>query len=194
MDDTKGLHPKTKQAAHLLVESLMEIPGSTRKLLAAKYLSEGIVRKSDGTPLYSANPDLLDIIARGIGFGSQETNDIYKLSQAEWSSKDKVKHLSSFYIAMVNRIENGIQSQDEHVVEAGHINATVVAGMIDAEDPEVAKLIWDNVISRLQKPRDFKEKTIHDSILNMYGNLTDSANKVSIIKQKFIEENELGGK
>ena len=42
--------------------------------------------------------------------------------------------------------------------------------------------------SHLLKPRDFKEKTIHDSIVNMYGELTSAANKTSIIKQKFIEE------
>ena len=191
LDDTDGLHPALKEAAYLVGESLLEVPGSSRKWLAAKYLSEGVVRKSDGTPLGSANPELVDIIAMAVGFGSQDTNDLYKLTQANFSRKDKIKTLSNFYISMLTRMDYGVREQLEGVVEASHINATLVQEMISREDPADAEEIWNRVINTLQSPRDLKDKALNDSILNAIGNYTDSANKMSIIKQKFIEENEL---
>tara|TARA_R110000823_G_C15952958_1_gene502550 strand:- start:25851 stop:30161 length:4311 start_codon:yes stop_codon:yes gene_type:complete len=192
LDDTEGLHPKTKEAAYMVGESLLAIPGSSRKWLAARYLSEGLVRKSDGTPLYSANPELRDIIARAVGFGSQESDDIYKLSQSEFNRKDRIKSLSDFYIAMLYRMDYGVREQLEGVTEASHINATVVQEMINKEDPADAEEIWSNVTSRLSKPRDFREKTLHDSLINAVGAYTNAANEMSIIKQKFIEEEKLG--
>ena len=109
LDDTEGLHPKTKEAAYMMAESLLEIPGSSRKWLAAKYLSEGLVRKSDGTPLYNTNPELRDIIARAVGFGSQESDDLYKLSQADFKRKDKIRAFTDFYISMLYRMDYGIR-------------------------------------------------------------------------------------
>jgi hypothetical protein len=193
LDDTEGLHPKTKEAAYMVAESLLEVPGSSRKWLAAKYLSEGLVRKSDGTPLYSTNPELRDIIARAIGFGSQETADMYALSQADFSRKQKIRDLSSFYVSMLYRMDYGIREQLDGVVESSHINATVVQEMINQEAPEDAAEIWEAVVNRLSKPRDFKEKTLKDSLLNAVGSYTDAANEMSIIKQKFIEDENLGG-
>lgn len=188
LDDTDGLHPKTKEAAYMVVESLLEIPSSSRKWLAAKYLSEGLVRKADGSPLYSTYPELRDIIARGIGFGSQETSDLYTLSQANFKEAQKVRDLTTFFVSMLYRMDYGIREQLEGGVESAHINAKIVQDMIEKEDPRVAEQIWQGVIGRLSKPRDFKEKTINDSILKFFDETTNSANKTSIIKQKFIEE------
>lgn len=193
LDDTEGLHPKTKEAAYMLGESLLEIPGSSRKWLAAKYLTEGLVRKSDGTPLYNTNPELRDIIARVVGFGSQETDDLYKLSTADFKRKDKIRTLTNFYISMLYRMDYGIREQLEGVTESSHINAKVVMDMINREAPEDAQEIRDAVINRLSKPRDFKEKTLHDALINAVGSYTQSANEMSIIKQKFIEDENLGG-
>lgn len=193
LDDTEGLHPKTKEAAYMVVESLLEIPGSGRKILAAKYLNEGLVRKADGTPLYNENPELRDIIARGIGFGSQDTTDLYALSQADYKRKDKIKDLTNFYISMLYRMDYGLREQLEGVTESSHINSKVVMDMIWREDPEDAQEIMNAVMNRLSKPRDFREKTLHDSLINAVGAYTDSANEVSIIKQKFIEDENLGG-
>lgn len=192
LDDTEGLHPRTKEAAYLMVESLLEIPGSSRKLLAAKYLAEGLVRKSDGSPLYTTNPELRDIVARGLGFGSQDTEDLYKLSQSEFKRKDAVKDLSNFYISMLYRMDYGIREQLEGVVESSHINAKVVADMIDKLHPDDAQQVWNNVVNRLSNPRDFKEKTLNDALLNAVGEYTDSANKMSVIKRNFIEDENLG--
>jgi len=47
--------------------------------------------------------------------------------------------------------------------------------------------------SRLSKPRDFKEKTLTDSLINAVGEYTDAANEMSILKQKFIEDEQIGG-
>lgn len=192
LDDSEGLHPKTKEAAYLMGESLLEIPGSSRKWLAALYLSEGLIRKSDGTPLYSQNPELRDIIARAVGFGSQETTDLYKLSQSEFSRKQKIRDMSALYISMLYRMDYGIREQLEGNVESSHVNATIIQEMINKLDPADASEVWDNVINRLSKPRDFREKTLKDSLLNAVGNYTTSANEMSVIKQKFIEEENLG--
>ena len=192
LDDTKGVHVRTKEATYMMAESLLEIPGSSRKWLAAKYLTEGLVRKSDGTPLYNTNPELRDIIARAVGFGSQETDDLYKLSQADFKRKDKIKTLASFYISMLHRMDYGIREQLEDVTESSHINATLVQEMISRESLEDAQEIWEAVINRMSKPRDFKEKVLKDSLLNAVGSYTDSANEMSIIKQKFIEDENLG--
>jgi len=193
MDDTDGLHPKTKEAAYLMAESLLEIPGSGRKALAAIYLTQGVVRKSNGTPLYHTNPELRDIIARAIGFGSQESDDLYKLSQADFSRKDKIRSLVDLHIAMSYRMDYGIREQLEGNVESAHINATIIQNMIDSLHPDDAQEVWSQIESRLSKPRDFKEKTLTDSLINAVGEYTDAANEMSILKQKFIEDEQIGG-
>ena len=194
LDDSEELHPKTKEAAYMMAESLLEIPGSSRKWLAAKYLLEGLVRKADGTPLYSENPELRDVITRAIGFGSQDTTDLYKLSQADFGRKQKIRDLSSLYVSMLYRMDYGIREQLEGSVESSHINATIVQEMISKESPEDAREIWDAVVNRLSNPRDFREKTLKDSLLNAVGSYTEAANEMSVIKQKFIEDENLGDK
>tara|TARA_R110000772_G_scaffold129472_2_gene237591 strand:- start:4030 stop:8334 length:4305 start_codon:yes stop_codon:yes gene_type:complete len=194
LDDSQGLNPALKEAAYLVGESLLELPSSSRKWLAAKYLVDGMVRKSDGSPLYSENPELGDIIARAVGFGSQDMDDLYKLTQADFKRKDKLKALSTFYTSMLTRMEYGVREQLETTVEGSHINAALVSRMINREHPDDADEIWKAVVGKLQNPRDMKDKVIRDAIINAIGEFTGAANKVSIIKQKHIEDNNLGDK
>ena len=186
--------PALALASEIMVRSLANIPGSSRKWMAAYDLSEGMVRKSDGSPLYSTNPDLGDIYARAIGFSSQEMDDLYKLSISDRNRTQVIRDLTTRYISILHDLENSVTNQDELTTEASQIAASLLKRQINRLHPDDASAVMEAVISRIGKPKDFKEETINKSIINAIGEFTDSANKVSIIKQKHIEDNNLGDK
>lgn len=189
----EDLGPALKVSSDLMLRSLANIPSSSRKWMAAYDLSQGYVRNADGVPLYSLQPDLGDVYARGIGFSSQEMDDLYKLSTADRNRKTEIKDLATRYIAILYDMENAVTNQDTLTTEGAQIASSLIKRQIDRLAPEDAKEVMDSIISRISKPRDFREETLNKAILNAVGEFTDSANKVSIIKQKFIEDNELGG-
>jgi len=191
--DGEELSPALKVASEIMIRSLGNIPSSSRKWMAAYDLSQGMVRKSDGSPLYSVQPDLGDIYARAMGFGSQEMDDLYKLSIADRNRKTEIRDLATRYISILHDLELAISNQDELVTEGSQIAASLIKRQIDRLDPDDAQEVMDIIINRLSKPRDFKEETINRAIIDAVGEFTGAANKMSIIKQKFIEENELGG-
>jgi hypothetical protein len=180
--------PVMKEAAIILTRSLGGLASSSRKWMAAYDLSEGWVRKSDGTPLYSTIPDLGDITARAVGFGSQEMDDLYKLYQSDYNRKTKVRDLATRYISIIHDLDTAIKNQDELVTQAAQSAASLITRQIEREHPDDAAEIMEMVQSRLANPRDFREKVLRDSVLNSLGELTNAANKTSILKQKFIEE------
>lgn len=188
------ISPALNLASEIMVRSLAAIPSSSRKWMAAYDLSQGLVRKGDGSPLYSTAPELGDIYARAIGFGSQEMDDLYKLSTGDRNRTQTIRDLTTRYISIIYDLDNAVTNQDELTTEASQIAASLVMRQINRLHPEDASAVMDAVINRIGKPRDFKEETINKSIINAIGEFTDSANEVSIIKQKFIEDNNLGEK
>lgn len=184
--------PARKAAAEILARSAANLPASSRKWLAAWDLTEGMVRKSDGSLLYSTEPELADIYARAIGFGSQDTDDLYQLRQAEVKRKDKIKILATRYTALLHDLGNAVTNQDEANVEANQIAATLVKQHIYSLGREDADAVMDMVLSRLSSGRDFKEETLRKAIDTMTSEFVGDANKFSIIKKKYEEENNLG--
>ncbi len=193
-DYTEGeeLSPALKSAAEILARSAANVPASSRKWLAGWDLSEGMVRKSDGSLLYSVEPDLGDVYARYIGFGSQEMDDLYQLRQAEVKRKDKIKVLSTRYISLLHDLQNAVTNQDEADVEAHQVAASFVKRHIYSLGQEDSQAVMDMVLNRIGNPKDFKEESINRAIEGSLSEFTSSANKLSIIKQQYIEENNLG--
>lgn len=184
--------PAMKGAAEILARSAANVPASSRKWLAAWDLTEGMVRKSDGSLLMQVDPDVGDIYARAIGFGSQELDDLYVLRQAESKRKDKIKTLAGRYISLLYDMENAITNQDENSVEQNQIAAAMVKRHIYSLGGDDAQEVMDLVVNRIANPRDFKEETLNTAIMNSLSEFTSSANKLSVIKQKYIEERNLG--
>tara|TARA_B100001063_G_scaffold227047_1_gene237122 strand:+ start:1797 stop:6089 length:4293 start_codon:yes stop_codon:yes gene_type:complete len=182
------LSPALKSAGEVLARSIASIPSSSRKWLAAWDLSEGMVRTSDGQPLYSVHPELGDVYARAIGFGSQEMDDLYTLRQTEVKRKEKVTAIAERYLALMYDMQNAITNQDEASVEEHQIAASFVKRHIYSLGRQDAKAVMDIVIGRLNKPRDFKEETISKAINGSLSEFTSSANKLSVIRQKYVED------
>lgn len=191
MLEGEDLTPVAKEAAIILARSTAALASSSRKWMAAVDLTNGWVRKSDGMPLYSTQADLGDVYARAVGFGSQEMDDLYKLSQSNFKTKDKIRAYSTSYISILHDLHNAIDSGEEFQTEAAQRAASMLARQIQRLDPDVAKQVWTAVNRQITNPRDFKEQVIKEAIMNSIQDLTDSANKVSVEKQKFIEENNL---
>lgn len=186
------LNPSLKSAGEKLARSIANLPSSSRKWLAAWDLSEGMVRTSDGQPLYSVHLELGDVYARAIGFGSQEMDDLYKLRQSDVKKNEKIRALAERYIALMYDMENALTNQDEADVEQHQIAAAFVKRHIYSLGDTDGQAVMDLVHSRLARPRDFKEETIQKAVDGSLSESTTSANKLSIIRQKYVEENNLG--
>jgi hypothetical protein len=186
------LNPSLKSAGEVLARSVANLPSSSRKWLAAWDLSEGMVRTSDGQPLYSIHPELGDVYARAIGFGSQEMDDLYQLRQSDVKKNEKIRALAERFISLMYDMENALTNQDEANVEQHQIAAAFVKRHIYSLGKSDAQAVMDLVDSRLAKPRDFKEETLQKAIDGSLSEVTTSANKLSVIRQKYVEENNLG--
>lgn len=184
----EDLSPALKSGGEVLARSIANIPSSSRKWLAAWDLSEGMVRTSDGQPLYSVQPELGDVYARAIGFGSQEMDDLYQLRQAEVKRKEKITALAERYISLMYDMENALTNQDEASVEAHQIAAAFVKRHIYSLGKTDSQAVMDLVLGRLAKPRDFKEETIRKALDGSLSESTSSANELSVIRQKYVED------
>ena len=151
---------------------LANIPTSSRRLLEAWVLqTHKEVRDSNGVSLYQiAQQDynLRTVIARAMGFSSQETNDIYETNQGNYARSDKVKDLAKTYTGMINNMMVGIDAQDEEGVEAmQHVLSMLHTGIKNDSDREA---ITEAIMGNL-KGRDLKDKVISQWLENHVSDL-----------------------
>lgn len=187
----KELSPAIRAAYNKIGRSLIEIPSSSRKWLAAYELSNSTVTKADGSFLTRAHPELEDIIARAVGFGSQDIDDAYKLRMVQRKQKEYVDTYSRHMVNILHGLAVSIENREEGEAESSQAAASLVQRQIAALDPVTSDLVWKAVYKRISNPKDFKEEVLKRAILDNTGELMSSANNLSILRQKYIEENNL---
>lgn len=185
--DNTGEIDTWKIAGGIVGESLLEIPSSTRKLLLARDMYNGVMTKSDGTPLYETDPNLATIFFLGAGFGSQEAEDLYKLHFSNQVTDREISARASQYISLIYRLTKGVEDGNEKDVAETHKALTLIANSIDNIYPEDATKIWNKINKAIMKPSNFKEETIKRAIENMNSEFVENANRMSVVKQKEIE-------
>ena len=152
---------------------------------------ESVVRGSaDASSITNRLP--YDVYARAIGFGSQDLDDLYQLRKSEVKRKEKINTLTTRYISLLYDLQNAVTNQDEADVEAHQVAAAFVKRHIYSLGREDSQQVMDLLVKRIANPRDFKEEALNRAIEGTLSDFTTSANKLSIIRQKYIEDNNLG--
>lgn len=190
--DGENVDVAVVEAMDLLGRSLLEIPASTRKMVAAYDLQNGLVRNSKGELLDYVEPNIVDVYARALGFGSQDLEDLYKLKSAERDRKDEIKAISARYLNILGYIVDGVEAQDEKATERAQIAATIIRNQINDRGEQDATDIMNAVYDRIANPRSDREKVINKAFLGSTSEMMGSANKVNILLKKALEESESG--
>lgn len=161
-------------AAKIASDGLLRISSSGRKAIEAMDLTEGWVRKSDGTPIYEVyDPQTRDIFFRASGFGSLATEEMYKernvTRNIEEERRGRVDQLISAWYTIVR----GAEKEDYAQWKAGQLAASMVRSQIDRLPRDEAERVMDAFLKKLLDGTDMMDETIRKSVETFY---TDSMN------------------
>jgi hypothetical protein len=193
-DDQLNSYDKVGLMAKYFGYQAAQIPSSTRRLMEAYILqSYKEVRTSTGRTLYSAMGDdsnMQTVVARAMGFSSQEMQDLYTVNQALYNRKDKIRDVADVYLGLMNSITLGVDQQDEKQVEAAQMGLTMLKTSIDNDQDreDINKAILAGM-----KGRNFKDKTISEWLGNYTSDLLNARGKVFTAGEKQYKEVTEGG-
>ena len=165
--------------------AIAEIPSSSKNLMKAYFLkTSGIFRDKQGNIIY-ANPDatMRDVIAQGLGFGSQTVNDFWKITIDN-------KKFSLVKAEATNMIMNGYLKMftaagdnDERQREAYEHMLTATWSMFP--NPKDHSEILKSISTRLQSGKSRVDVELRKAIENLNSDLTNDANKLQPILKKY---------
>ena len=190
-DEDINSHEKVGYAAKYAGYQLAQIPTSTKRLAESYILSSlNEVRTSSGRTLYKVQEEdsqMRDVIARAMGFSSEDMVDIYETNEALYKRKEKVKDLADFYLGVMHSMTISIDEGDEEAVQAAQMVLSAVMRRFhndkDRED------IFNSIQSGLED-RDFQGRTISKWTQDYYSELLSAKGRLFLKGQEEIEEGE----
>lgn len=180
---------KVGMAATVAAQELLNIPTSTRRMMEAYVLhSFGEVRTSGGRTLYSIEKDdvqMRDVVARALGFSSNEMQEIYETNQALYKRKDKIRDVADFYVNTLNRLAIAVDEGDEDTAVGVHMVLSAIKKRFE-NDLDRQDVI--DAITAAMKDRKFKDRTIMDWLKHHESELLNAKGRLFITGESEYEE------
>ena len=166
-------------------EAIANVPSSSRNLMKAYYLqTSGIFRDSQGNTIY-ARPDapMRDIIAQGLGFGSQTVDDFWKITidnrKFSMVKAEATNIIMSGYLSMFNAAKDNDEKQREAYE---HMLAATFSMFPKAQDhSDILKTI-DN---RLRNGNSRIDVELRKVIENYGSDMSNDANALMPLIKKY---------
>lgn len=186
-DDADPL--KQKLVAIELAKSLISLPSSTRQLQAGLDLHQGLVKRSDGSPLMNADAAIGDVYATAIGYNLAEINDRYKLAREERDLTQQERDEATRIISLLYTLNHGLMGHDFNFnPEASQQAATILIDRIrDNRGQEAANRVLEMVKRKIHNPNDWKEKSTNNMIKRASEDSGSAAMNLDITTQKILE-------
>ncbi|AFE86206.1 putative tail sheath [Salinivibrio phage CW02] len=180
---------KLSRSAKVVGYNLAQIPTSTRRWAEAYVLGAyGEVRTSSGRLLgkkMAEDVQTRDVVARSLGFSSEDLQEIYETNQAIYDRRDKVNNISDVYLNLIHSLTIGVDQGDEEEVEAVHMALSALKSRIDSdqdrEDIEAA-------ILKGLSSREFQERTFDQWLELHTSELLKAKGKLNPVFQREYEE------
>lgn len=180
---------KLGMAAKIAGYNLAQVPTSTRRWAEAYiYSAFGEVRTTTGRVLHKEMMEDVqkrDVVARALGFASEDIQDIYKVNQALYDRKDKIRDISDVYLNTMNALTLFVDEGDEKQVEAVQMVLSAVLRRVQ-NDKDREEIL--NAVHAGLKERDFKGQTIQSWLENHTSELLNARGRLFITGEEEFKE------
>ena len=196
MYDTDELDINTLSASMQIVsEGLAKMPASGRKAMEAYDLHRGLVRTSDGKLLYHVlEPEKRDVLARAMGFGSQDIDEFYKTRFALMKRNEEVQARTLQVTNAWYTLAVALNTDDRDKVEHAQIALSHINTMIDSiPSQEDRSAVREGFYKRILNPQDQMEKTISEAINVFLSDAVHNANMLEPMIRAEIERRTASG-
>ena len=176
--------------AETFLASIANIPSSTKKLMQAIYLKQhGVERDKQGNAIVTReNPKWRDIVARSLGFSSQDVADFWDVAidnrQMGEAKKEAVDIIMRGYVRMFDAAH--LDNEKEQRAYTQMIKS-VYSMFPDAKDHSE---ILESLHNRMQVGGSRIEKELRKRMESLGTTLSKSANEMNPLIRKYIEERE----
>jgi hypothetical protein len=180
---------EVKLVALMLAKSLVDLPSSSRQIQAALDLNEGLVKRSDGTPLLFVNPEIGEVYATAVGIPLDEINDRYKVSREERALLQEERDVAARIISLMYTMEHGLMGQDVSFSPgAVHKAATLLTErMSNNGGGERTKRVMDIVRNKMKNPKSWQEKSTEAIIRRAADGTATAVMNLDVTTQRIIE-------
>lgn len=180
---------KLSRSAKVFSYSMAQIPTSSRRWLEAYVLGAyGEVRTSSGRVLgkvMAEDVETRDVVARALGFSSEDLQEIYETNQAIYDRREKITRVSDLYINLIHSLTLGLDQGDEEEVEATQMALSAlrkrVQNDMDREDIE------SSILKGLSS-RDFQDRTFDQWLELHTSEMLKDAGRMNPVFQGKYEE------
>jgi len=180
--------------AEIVLEGLARMSSSGRSAIAARdLLYDGVVRNSDGVEIYKTDPDLADILFRAIGFGSQETHDLYAQSKSNMSIEEERRGRVDQYVSAFHTLINNMKQENKEMVHLSHVALSMIKIQIERYPDDERDRIWASFLDKVNSPRDMKGDVINKALKTWYEDSANAFNTLNPTVTKAREEKEARG-
>jgi len=179
---------KVKLTAIMLAKSLADLPSSGRQIQAALDLNNGLVRRSDGTPLMHIDANIREVYAQALGIPLEEVGGRYELAKDVRDIEQRKKDWAARILSTLHTLHSGLMGQDlGYDAEAAQYAASMLKDMARDDLGDGYKDVMKMVSNKIRNPDNWKDKSSAAIFKMINDDTASNASKMSVTAQRIME-------